>query len=207
MEGCKGRLLTFCKKNYNFVQFYFWKFPIISGCLLFNDGHVLQLWSETIAVLRRMIYCLYDIWWPYDNRKGDWDFRISDLVKNPDGSDILPLWWISVKSGGPSWPSPLSSHPSWCSWDLFRSFWVCSDAKERVGFGKQREATAPIKSLVELQPWFLSLRWKTCLRQNCRPGSCTCSEGPALGQNTLMMMMITGDEYGPNFLTLSYNWG
>ena len=23
--------------------------------------------------------------------KGDWDFRISDLVKNPDGIDILPL--------------------------------------------------------------------------------------------------------------------
>ena len=26
----------------------------------------------------------------------------------------------------------------------FRSFKVCSDAKQRVGFGKQREATAPI---------------------------------------------------------------
>ena len=22
--------------------------------------------------------------------KGDWDFRISDLVKNPDGTDINP---------------------------------------------------------------------------------------------------------------------
>ena len=28
-------------------------------------------------------------------------------------------------------------------WDLFRSFKVCSDAKERVGCGKQREAKAP----------------------------------------------------------------
>ena len=27
--------------------------------------------------------------------KGDWDFRISDLVKNPDGTDPV------VKSGGP----------------------------------------------------------------------------------------------------------
>ena len=36
------------------------------------------------------------------------------------------------------------------------SFKVCSDAKERVGCGKQREATAPIQSLVQLQPWFLS---------------------------------------------------
>ena len=46
------------------------------------------------------------------------------------------------------------------------SFKICSDAKERVGYGKQREATAPIQSLVKLQPWFLSLLWKTCLRQN-----------------------------------------
>ena len=23
---------------------------------------------------------------------GDWDFRISDLVKNPDGTNIKPLW-------------------------------------------------------------------------------------------------------------------
>ena len=63
----------------------------------------------------------------------------------------------------------------------FRSFKVCSDAKERVGCGKQREATAPIKSLVKLLPWFLSLRWKTCLRQNCSLGFSACSEGPAFG--------------------------
>ena len=43
-------------------------------------------------------------------------------------------------------------------------------------------------SLVKLQPWFLSLRWKTCLWQNRSLCSCTCSEGPALGQNTLMMI-------------------
>ena len=30
--------------------------------------------------------------------------------------------------------------------DLFRSFNICSDAKERVGCGKQREAIAPIQS-------------------------------------------------------------
>ena len=34
--------------------------------------------------------------------KSDCDFRISDLVKNPDGTDINPLCWISVKSGGPT---------------------------------------------------------------------------------------------------------
>ena len=45
----------------------------------------------------------------------------------------------------------------------FRYFKVCSDAKERVGCGKQKEATAPIQSLVKLQSWFLSLQWKTRL--------------------------------------------
>ena len=53
-----------------------------------------------------------------------------------------------------------------------------------MGCGNQREATAPIQSIVKLQPWFLSLRWKTCLWQNCSLGSCACSEEPTLGQNT-----------------------
>ena len=34
---------------------------------------------------------------------------------------------------------------------------------KRAGCGKKREVTAPISSLVKLEPWFLSLRWKTCL--------------------------------------------
>ena len=67
----------------------------------------------------------------------------------------------------------------------FQMFKVCSDAKNRVGCGKQRETTAPVQSLVKPQPWFLGLQWKTCLRQNCSLGSCACSEVPALGQNTL----------------------
>ena len=36
-------------------------------------------------------------------------------------------------------------------------------------------------SLVKLQHWFPSLRWKTCI----------CSERAARGQNTLMIMMIS----------------
>ena len=64
------------------------------------------------------------------------------------------------------------------AWDLFWSFKVCSGAKGRVGCGKQLEATAPIQSLVKLQPWFLSLRLKTFLRQNYSLGSCACSERP-----------------------------
>ena len=51
--------------------------------------------------------------------------------------------------------------------------------------GKQMEATAPIQTLVKQQPWFPNFRWKIRLRQNCSLGSCTCSEGPALGQKTL----------------------
>ena len=84
-----------------------------------------------------------------------------------------------------------SSPPRCCPWDLFRSFKVCSDAKERVGCGKQREVTASIKSLVKLQPWFLSLRWKTCLRQNCSLGFSACSEGSAFGQKSLMIYIIS----------------
>ena len=91
-------------------------------------------------------------------------------------------WWISVKSGGPSYPNPLSSPPRWCPWDLLRSVQMLK--RERVECRKQREATAPIKSLVKLQPLFLSLRWKTCLRQNCSLGFSACSEGPAFAQNT-----------------------
>ena len=75
-------------------------------------------------------------------------------------------------------------------WNIFRSFKVCSDAKERVGCEKQREATAPIQSVVKLQPWFLRLRWKICLRQNCNLGSCACSELSALRQNTLMTLLV-----------------
>ena len=53
-----------------------------------------------------------------------------------------------------------------------------------MGCRKQREATAPIKTLVKLQPSFPSLRYKTCLRQNCSLGLSVSSEGPAFGQNT-----------------------
>ena len=55
---------------------------------------------------------------------------------------------------------------------------------ERVGCEKQREATEPIQSLVKPQPWFLSLRWKTSLRQNCSLGFGAWNEEPAVGQNT-----------------------
>ena len=125
---------------------------------------------------------------------------ISDLVKNPNGTYIWPLWWISVKSGGCTLPNPLSSWPCWCPWDLFKSLKFCLNAKEKVVCGKQREATAPIQSLVKLQPWFLSLQWKTCLRQNCRLGSCTCSEWPAFGQNIIFKLFY-------NYFYILYLYG
>ena len=55
-----------------------------------------------------------------------WVFRISDMVKNPDGTVVK-----FGEVGGPNQPNPLSSHPRWCPWDFCRSFKVCSDAKER----------------------------------------------------------------------------
>ena len=36
--------------------------------------------------------------------------------------------------------------------------------------------------VVKLQPWFLSLRWKTYLRQNCNLGSWVCSGKPTFGK-------------------------
>ena len=69
--------------------------------------------------------------------------------------------------------------------DLLRLF----QTLKREVFGKQWEATAPIQSLVKLQPWFLSLQWKTCFGQNYSLVSCACSEGPVHGQNTLIIII------------------
>ena len=44
-----------------------------------------------------------------------------------------------MKSGGLRYPNPISSPPSWCPWDLFRSFKVCSGAKEREWGAKSDE--------------------------------------------------------------------
>ena len=46
-------------------------------------------------------------------------------------------------------------------------------------------------SLVKLQPWFLSFRWKTCLWAELQPWRLNfCSERTVIGQNTLMMIII-----------------
>ena len=74
-----------------------------------------------------------------------------------------------------------------------------------------RTATSVLEFAVEDLPLgriatlVLSLRWKTCLRQNCNFGFCACSEGPTLGQNT-----DDDDEYGnfkmqQNSVSVSFN--
>ena len=117
--------------------------------------------------------------------------RVLCVASDPDGTDIYPLWWISVKSGGSSQiHSPhlhIGAHGILS--DILRSVQMLKRERERGGCRKQWEATATIQTLVKLQPWLVSLRWKIWLWQNCSLGSCHYSEGPALGQNTLMMMV------------------
>ena len=57
----------------------------------------------------------------------------------------------------------------------FRSFKICSDAKESVVCGKQREATAPIA----LGPEFAVVDMRSA---EVQPRFLSCSEGPALGR-------------------------
>ena len=106
-----------------------------------------------------------------------WSKTLMELVFNPCGKF---LWSPEDPVSQIHPPHLLVGAPG-----IFRFFKVCSDANERMGCRKQREATAPIKSLVKLQPWFLGLRWKTCLRQNCSLGFSACSEGPSFGQNII----------------------
>ena len=83
---------------------------------------------------------------PLKGAKGDWDLWISDLVKNPEGTDILScvVNFVEVRRAQLAKSTHLTS--TRCTWDLFRSFKVYSDAKERMWCGKQREATAPSHS-------------------------------------------------------------
>ena len=82
-----------------------------------------------------------------------------------------------------TWRAAHASPPRWYPWDLFRSFKFCSDAKES-GVRKATGSYRTYSILVKTAALFLSLRWKPCHRQNCNLGSCACSEGLALGQNT-----------------------
>ena len=68
-------------------------------------------------------------------------------------------------------------------WDLFRSFKICSNAKEWGTESKGKLTHLFILSkTVTLVPEFAG--------QHYDLGSSVCSEKPALGQNTQMMMML-----------------
>ena len=60
----------------------------------FSRGHFKDFKIYAIHASFHSIYFLYKILMElYENKltkgaKGDWDFRISDLVKNPNGTDI-----------------------------------------------------------------------------------------------------------------------
>ena len=109
--------------------------------LIQNDGHNFSLlWGRRLIWIS--VYLL-------------WSKTLMELIFNPGVN------FSEVRRAQFAKTTLLAS--TWCTWDLFRSFKVCSDAKERVGCRKQWEATAPIQSLVKLQPWFLCLWWKTCL--------------------------------------------
>ena len=88
-------------------------------------------------------------------------------------------------SGKPIQRNPLSSLPRGCSWNLFRSFKVCSNAKERVGVrkatGRYHTYLIPGKTAV-LVPEFAV---KDLPSAELKPTFCACSEGPTIGQNAL----------------------
>ena len=78
-----------------------------------------------------------DVW----GTKGDWDFRISDLVKNLDGTDFLtPVVNFSEVQRAQLAKSTLLTSML----VHLGSFKVWSVAKERMGCRKQWEANAPI---------------------------------------------------------------
>ena len=82
-----------------------------------------------------------------------------------------------------------SPHPHVCApgifSDLLRSVQMLTREWGAESNGKLSHLFIPNKTAAR----FLSLRWKTCLRQNCSIGPCSCSKSPVLVQNTLMMII------------------
>ena len=75
--------------------------------------------------------------------KGDWDFRISDLVKN-----LKERYLTSAVNFGEVWRAQFAKSPlltyTLVPLGFFQVFQICSDAKVTMRCGKKREATAPI---------------------------------------------------------------
>ena len=120
--------------------------------------------------------------------KSDWDFWNSDIVKN-----LMELIfnicdefrWNPEGSVSQIHSPHLHVGAAGIFSNLLRSVLMLKREREREREEcKNNEKLLHLFILVKLQPWFLSLR------RNYNLGSCACSEGSALGQNTLMMMMI-----------------
>ena len=92
--------------------------------------------------------------------KGDWNFRISDLVKNPDGTDFNPCGEFRWSPEGPI-SKIHSPHLHAGAPEIFSDVLRFVQMLKR---GSVRKATGcTYLSIVKQQPWFLSLQWKTCL--------------------------------------------
>ena len=124
-----------------------------------------------------ILFKKFYIYNPRKGPKGDWDFRISDLVKIMKEQIFNPCGEFHWSSQGPvsqfHYPHLNVGAPGIFS-DLLGPLQIL----KRNGCGKQQEANAVIKSLVktdalipefavedlpsaELQPRFLRLQWRT----------------------------------------------
>ena len=82
---------------------------------------------STVVVIKSLAHII-----PKLGAKGDWDFRISELIKKTLMELIFnPCGEFRWSPEGPVSQIHSPHLHGWCPWDLFRSFKVCSDAKER----------------------------------------------------------------------------
>ena len=173
----------------------------------------LAQWGKELAYYHSPLLCLknWDMYYPggacrgkdlppginlhtylhtYEHKgaKGDWDFRISDLIKKKTLVELIfnPCGEFQWSPEGPvsQIHSPyLHTDAPGIFLDLLKFVQMLKRECGEECNGKLPHLFIPGKTAA----WFLSLRWKTCLRQNCSLGSCACSEWPALGQNILMI--------------------
>ena len=105
--------------------------------------------------------------------EGGWDFRISDLAKNP------VVNFGEVRKTQLAKSTLLTSTLG--SLESFQIFDGQFRYKRESGV---RKATGSYRT------YLFAVKERPAFGQSCNLGSCICGEGPALGQNTLMMTMI-----------------
>ena len=104
--------------------------------------------------------------------EGGWDFRISDLARNP------VVNFGEVRKTQLAKSTLLTSTLG--SLESFQIFNGQFRYKRESGV---RKATGSCRT------YLFAVKERPAFGQSCNLGSCICSEGPALGQNTLMMMI------------------